>query len=74
MLLLSLHYCPVFYREPRGPTEKAKGPSRRSSRAEKDTEEEVPDSGQRKRAARPGSASSNPGKAAGKDFCTATPL
>ncbi|GAA6089427.1 nuclear receptor coactivator 6 isoform X3 [Tachysurus ichikawai] len=51
-------------REARGHTEKVKGPSRRSSRAEKDTEEEVPDNGQRKRAARPGSASSNPGKAA----------
>ncbi|MCI4387127.1 hypothetical protein PGIGA_G00070440 [Pangasianodon gigas] len=51
-------------REARGHTEKAKGPSRRSSRAEKDTEEEVPDNGQRKRAVRPGSASSNPGKAA----------
>lgn len=51
-------------REARSHTEKAKGPSRRSSRAEKDTEEEVPDNGQRKRAVRPGSVASNPGKAA----------
>lgn len=48
----------------RASAEKAKGPSRRSSRAEKDPEEEMTDNGQRKRAVRPGSASSNAGKAA----------
>lgn len=48
----------------RGAPEKVKGPSRRSSRAEKESEEgatvalEASDNGQRKRTARPGSASS----------------
>ncbi|XP_026097242.1 nuclear receptor coactivator 6-like isoform X3 [Carassius auratus] len=46
----------------RATTEKAKGPSRRSSRTDKEPEEEASDNGQRKRAARPGSASSNTGK------------
>lgn len=40
---------------PRATAEKPKGPSRRSSRAEKEVEEEpVVDSGTRKRSARPG--------------------
>lgn len=49
-------------RDTRATTEKAKGPSRRSSRTDKEPEEEASDNGQRKRAARPGSASSNIGK------------
>ncbi|XP_051947282.1 nuclear receptor coactivator 6-like isoform X2 [Xyrauchen texanus] len=46
----------------RANAEKAKGPSRRSSRTDKEPEEEASDNSQRKRAARPGSASSNTGK------------
>lgn len=65
-LHLPLSFLSFFGRDTRATTEKAKGPSRRSSRAEKDTEEEVPDSGQRKRTARPGSAASNQGKATGE--------
>lgn len=42
---------------PRAAVEKPKGPSRRSSRAEKEVEEEpVADSGIRKRSARPGTS------------------
>lgn len=42
---------------PRAAVEKPKGPSRRSSRAEKDVEEEpVADGGIRKRPARPGTS------------------
>lgn len=42
---------------PRAAVEKPKGPSRRSSRAEKEVEEEpVADSGVRKRSARPGTS------------------
>ncbi|XP_065142660.1 nuclear receptor coactivator 6 isoform X5 [Paramisgurnus dabryanus] len=48
----------------RATTEKAKGPSRRSSRTDKEHEEEASDNSLRKRNARPGSASSNTGKGA----------
>lgn len=54
----------VSFRDTRATAEKAKGPSRRSSRTDKEPEEEASDNSQRKRAARPGSASSNTGKGA----------
>lgn len=47
----------------RAAVEKPKGPSRRSSRADKEVEEEpVADSGMRKRSARPGTGAAVKGK------------
>lgn len=55
--------CVVFLSgPPRVAVEKPKGPSRRSSRAEKEVEEEpVADSGIRKRSARPGTSAAAKG-------------
>lgn len=69
---LVTHHCVIFLSlsslvflsgSPRAAVEKPKGPSRRSSRAEKEVEEEpVADSGIRKRSARPGTSAAVKGK------------
>lgn len=57
VVLPSLLFVVFLSGSPRAPVEKPKGPSRRSSRAEKEVEEEpVADSGIRKRSARPGTS------------------
>lgn len=71
-MCLITHSCVVFSSllfviflsaPPRAAVEKPKGPSRRSSRAEKEVEEEpVADSGIRKRSARPGTSAAVKGK------------
>lgn len=55
MLFYFLLFVRLLSAIPRAAVEKPKGPSRRSSRAEKEVEEEpVAESGVRKRSARPG--------------------
>lgn len=57
VVLPSLSFVVFLSGPPRAAVEKPKGPSRRSSRAEKEVEEEpVMDSGIRKRSARPGTS------------------
>lgn len=57
VVLPSLSFVVFLSGPPRAAVEKPKGPSRRSSRAEKEVEEEpVADSGIRKRPARPGTS------------------
>lgn len=63
VVLPSLSFVVFLSGPPRAAVEKPKGPSRRSSRAEKEVEEEpVADSGIRKRSARPGTSAAVKGK------------
>lgn len=63
VVLSSLSFVVFLSGPPRAAVEKPKGPSRRSSRAEKEVEEEpVADSGIRKRSARPGTSAAVKGK------------